>query len=178
MKRWMGRLVLLAVLGVVGFYLWRWLFPDPELEIRRRVQEVAQLASFANNEGPLAKAANAHKLTTYFSLDATVVVEGSGQPQIRISGQQELLQTALAARQNLASLKVEFLDVTVALSNAKQAAQVNLTARARVPGERDELIAELNFFFKKIEGDWLITRVETVRTLSGQARPAGSPPGA
>ncbi|HRT07741.1 MAG TPA: hypothetical protein P5038_11945 [Candidatus Paceibacterota bacterium] len=177
MKRWTGRLILLGVLGIAAFYLWRWWFPDPELEIRRRLQEVAQLASFGNNEDPLAKASNAHKLTTYFSSDATILVEGSGHPQMRISGQQELLQTAMAARQNLASLKVEFLDVTVALASGKQAAQVNLTARARVPGERDELIAELNFFFKKIEGDWLITRVETVRTLSAGAAPGGSPPG-
>ena len=56
--------------------------------------------------------------------------------------------------------------------------QVNDLFVERLTLERvDELIAELNFFFKKIEGDWLITRVETVRTLSAGAAPGGSPPG-
>jgi hypothetical protein len=46
---------------------------------------------------------------------------------------------------------------------------VNLTGKAIVPGERDISAQEFNFQLKKVDGKWLIYRVETVRTLSALA---------
>jgi hypothetical protein len=40
-----------------------------------------------------------------------------------------------------------------------------VTLRAQVHGERDYIIQEVKIDFVKTEGDWLITRAETVRTL-------------
>jgi hypothetical protein len=60
---------------------------------------------------------------------------------------------------------VEFVDVNIEISPDKKSATVNLTAKARVPGEKDWVPQELKFLLQKIEGDWLISRVETVRTL-------------
>jgi hypothetical protein len=44
-------------------------------------------------------------------------------------------------------------------------AVANLTGRGKIPGEKDFLVQELKFTLKKVESDWLISRIETVKTL-------------
>jgi hypothetical protein len=61
---------------------------------------------------------------------------------------------------------VKFLDLNVTLSPDKTEAVVHLTGEARVPNERDLFVQELKFQLRRIEGKWLIVRVETVRTLT------------
>jgi hypothetical protein len=41
-----------------------------------------------------------------------------------------------------------------------------VTVEARVPGERDMMAQAMRFSLHKIDGKWLITRVQTVRSLS------------
>ena len=166
MKRWMIRLIVLAVLAAGGVIAWLALFPGPEKVIRQRLLEVASLASFGSNEAPLAKFANVNKLLSYFTSDAVVVVDVAGRFQHRMRGRDELMQAAMGARNALMGLAVEFIDVTVKLSPDKKVAIVELTAKARAVGERDDMIQELRFTLRKIGGDWLIDRVETVKTLS------------
>ena len=48
------RLILLAVVAAAGVWLWTVLFPGPEKVIRRRLAEIARLASFNASESPLA----------------------------------------------------------------------------------------------------------------------------
>ena len=62
-------------------------------------------------------------------------------------------------------LTVEFLDINVTVGPDQKSAVANLTAKAKVPGE-DFMVQELKFTLKKIQGAWLILRVETVKTLS------------
>jgi hypothetical protein len=38
--------------------------------------------------------------------------------------------------------------------------------QVQAAGDKDYYVQEMKFTFQKIGGDWLITRVETVRTLS------------
>ena len=71
----------------------------------------------------------------------------------------------MGARTALAGLNVEFLDVSVSVGPDQESATANLTAKAKVPGE-DFMVQELKFTLKKIQGAWLILRVETVKTLS------------
>ena len=64
------------------------------------------------------------------------------------------------------SLSVEFLDINIILGSDKSTAVANLTARAKVTGEKEYLVQELRFILKKIGRAWLINRIETVKTLS------------
>jgi hypothetical protein len=160
------RLLALLALLALGIWLWSVLFPGPEKVVRKQLAEVAQVASFAANEGPLTKARNAAKLADFFSTDALVAFDAPGHGQQVLTGRNEIQQTALGARSSLASLAVEFLDVDVILAEDKQSATVDLTVRAKVGGETSAYVQEMKFVFKKIEGRWLITRVETVKTLS------------
>lgn len=160
------RVCLLAAVAGLSFWLWTVFFPNPETVIRKRLEKVAKMVSFNSNEGNIAKAANVLQLSGYFATNIQIVVDTPAQSQQTLTGRDELTQAALAARNMLKGLNVDFLDQTVTVAPDKSSATVSLTGRARVPGDRDLLVQEMKFHLQKIEGEWLIDRVETVRTLN------------
>jgi ketosteroid isomerase-like protein len=165
MMRWALRLGALAAAVALGLWIWSIFFPSTEHVIRKRLAEVAHAASFSAKDGPLAQALNPEHLVGFFSADVKVIVDVPGQVLQNINGRDELLQRAALARAALTSLKIEFLDISVTLAPDKQFAFANLTARANLPGEREPSVQEMKFTFKRIAGEWLIIRVETVKTL-------------
>jgi ketosteroid isomerase-like protein len=165
MRRWVFRLGALAMAMALGVWIWSIWFPSPERVIRKRLAEVARTASFSSKDGPLAQALNPAHLAGFFSADVKVMVDVPGQMLQSINSREELLHRATLARAALSSLKVEFLDISVTLAPDKQFAFANLTAKANLPGEREPSVQEMKFTFKRIEGEWLIIRVETVKTL-------------
>ena len=166
MKKWIMRLAIVAVLVVAGFWVWRTFFPGPEEAIRKQLTGLAQAASFSGNEAPLARLANAQKMAGFFTTDVEVTVDIPGRSQQTFSGREEVMQAAVAARSTVSGLRVDFLDMIITVLPDGQSALVNLTARAKVPTEKDFYVQELKLSLKKVQGDWLIFRVETVKTLS------------
>jgi hypothetical protein len=71
----------------------------------------------------------------------------------------------MTIRTHLSSVSIEFLDIVIALAPNNQSAVANLTAKVRVPGEKDMIPQELKMMLKKVDGKWLIRKVETVKTL-------------
>lgn len=160
------RVLLLAALLAAGYWLWTVFFPSPETVIRKRLNKVAELASFNSGENTIVGGANILQLMSYFTSNIEIVVDTPAQSRQTLTGNDELQTAVLAVRQSVRGLKVEFLDQSIQLAPDKTEATVNLTGRARVPGDRDMFVQELRFFFRKVEGKWLIYRVETVRTLT------------
>jgi hypothetical protein len=169
MKKWLFRLMVASVLVALGFWGWRVFFPSPEKVIRKRLGELAKAASFSSNEGLLATALNASMLGGYFTPDVQVTVDVPGT-QHTISGRDELLQAAVGARSAVGSLKIEFPDIKVVVAPGQDTAVVNLTARGKIPGQRDSYLQELRLRMVKIKREWLINQIETVRTLSWNHR--------
>ncbi len=165
MKAWSFRLLLLAVLLALGFWGWRILFPSPENVIRQRLGELAKTASFSSDQGLLATAWNASSLGEFFTLDAEITVDVPGS-QHTFTGRDELLQAAVSARKAVSNLTVKFPDIKVTLAPDKTSAVVYLTAQGKVSGEKDFFLQELRLRLTKVKRDWLIHRVETVKTLS------------
>ena len=165
MRRWLVRLILLALLGTAAFWGWRIFFPSPERVIRKHLTELAHAASINPNEAPLTKLAKTQKLVSFFADDARLVIDVPGRSIQTIQGRDDIQQAAMAARSVLNNLTVQFLDVLVTVAENKQSASANLTATANLPGERIPEVQELSFKFKKTDHDWLIERVETVKTL-------------
>jgi hypothetical protein len=64
------------------------------------------------------------------------------------------------------SLKVEFPDMSITVGPDKLSAVADVVVQVQAAGDKDYYVQEMKFTFQKIGGDWLITRVETVRTLS------------
>jgi hypothetical protein len=166
MRNWAFRGALAVIIIALGIWAWLAVFPGPEQAIRKRLAEVAQLSTFAGNEGQIAKVANAQKLTTFFTPDIQISVDVPGEQRQRLAGQDDLLKAAMAVRTYLSSLKVELLDINITFAPGKTSAVANLTLKARVNGDRDFIPQELKFTLKKVKGEWLIREAETVRTLS------------
>ena len=160
------RICLAAAVIALGFWLWTLVFPGPEKIIRKRLTKVAALLSYDSKEGQIARLANVNQLAGFFSSDVTVIVDTPARSRHEISGRDELTQAAMGARMALSGLRVEFLDLNVTLSPDNSEATVALTGEARVSGDRDLFVQELKFVLRKIDGDWLIVRIETVRTLT------------
>jgi hypothetical protein len=165
MKDWLFRLVILATIGAAGFWAWQLFFPGPEHIMRKQLSELAAVASITPNEGALTKLAKAQKLASYFATNARISVDMPGRIVQTFDGREEIQQAALGARAILSSLKIEFVDVVVTLAADKMSAVARLTATANLPGEKLPEVQELEVDFRKFDHDWLINRVETVKTL-------------
>ncbi len=161
------RLVLATALIALGVWLWTVLFPSPERVIRKRLAAIARAASFGPNEGGITKLANVQFVVGCFSPDVAVHIESLGRGELTLNGRDDISAAVLAARSHFESLNIAFLDINIALEPDKQSATVDLTAKAIVPGQKDFEVQEMKFTLKKIKDVWLITRVETVKVLSG-----------
>ena len=159
------RLVLLV--GMIALAVWVGLnlFPNPKQAIRNRLNKLAQLASYSAREGNLSRIANIQKLGLLFSDDAQVTVDVPGLEAHTFNRREELMQAAMAAKSVSTAIKAEFLDMNIELGSGNLSALVDLTLKAKVTGDNDMIAQELKFTMKKINGDWLITRIETVKTL-------------
>jgi hypothetical protein len=160
------RVLSVAALVAVGVWLWTVLFPSPEKVIRQRLATVAKRASFTADESALARLADAESLAGYFSTNVEIDLDVPGRFQLTITGRDEVTQHAAAADSMVSSLSVKFLDVTLTIGPDKQSAVADFTVEARAGGDPDLIVQEMKFTLRKIDGQWLITRVETIRTLS------------
>jgi hypothetical protein len=165
MKEWFKRIILLALLVAVSYWSWTLFFPSPDKEIRKQLGALAKEASFAPNEGLVATAWNATLLGGFFTTDVAVTINVPGTEHT-ISGRDDLMQAALGARRVVGSLKIDFPDIKVVVAPSKEAAVVNLTARGKVAGQKEEFIQELRLRLIKVKRDWLINEIVTVKTLS------------
>jgi hypothetical protein len=160
------RVLGMVILAGLGVWLWTILFPSPQKIIRQRLEVIAKCVSFKPGEGMLVGLAGAEGLAGYFATNAEVNLEVPGRDHFVISGRNEITQAALTARSAVGSLQVKFLDITVTVAPNRQSATVDLTVDANVSGQQDVVVQETKILLRKINGEWLITRVETVRTLS------------
>ena len=163
----MGMVVLL---GVGGFLVWRQLFPGAEQQIRRQIGELQEVVSFRASDGNLALLADMRRLGSMFVENASVRVDVPGGLRGTLTGRDNIMQAAGAARQAVGALNVEFLDIVVTLAGDGRTAVVEATAKARQQGSQELWIQELRFHFVRTEDGWQIRSVETVRTLTAGER--------
>ncbi len=154
------RLLLLVALAAVGWWIYATFFPAPEQVIRRSLEKVAKLASFAASEGNISRIASVQKLGLYFAEDVDVAVDFPGHEAYTFHHRSELMQAAMAARGSAKSVEAKLFDIVITIGPDGESAKADLTAMATVGGEKEPMVQRLRFTFKKIKGTWLITRVE------------------
>lgn len=159
------RVILLAAIAALGFWLWTVLFPSPEKAVLKKVSALAATATFSVDASNLTRAGKASSVVGLFASDTEIVLDIAGVVTRTLSGRDEIREVALGGFVNLPSLQVKFLDATAKISADKKAATVSCTAELKAGNQKDFGVQELRFRFKKIENDWLITRLETVKTL-------------
>jgi hypothetical protein len=165
MRRSILPAVLILLIIALGVGVWQFLFPSPQRAIRRNLTELARCGSVAAVEGPVAQLMNAQKVTTYFTSDVQIMVEVPGMSAHTLEGQDDLLKAATYARQHFPGLQVQFPDVNVAVQPDKTSAVADVAIRGKTPNDSGFLVQELRLQFRKTGRQWLIQRVETVKTL-------------
>ena len=165
MTKWILRLALIALLALVGMWGSRTLFPGPEQIIKQRLAKLAEAASTSGEEGLLAKAARVQRLTSFFTPDLEIVIDMPGEYNAEITGIDELTRMAGAARSMGRYIKVELVDINVMLNPDQNSAEAHMTGKATVRGENALHVQELKAQLRKVNGQWLVSRIESVRTL-------------
>jgi hypothetical protein len=164
--RYVKPLALAVVLLAVGWWLWTVLFPSPDAVIRRQLTKLAETASFPAKEGNFGRLARVEKLGNLFAEHVEFAVDLPGvERNMKFDSRAELKQAAAAYASFTRGVQAKFVGVQVEVLPGAETADVDLTLNAKIEGERDEIVQELKFNLKKIDGDWLITRVQTVKAL-------------
>lgn len=160
------RVILLVVLIALGVWLWMVLFPSPDKIVRRQLAKLAGDVSFSQTENNLVKIADAQVVADFFSSNVEVNIDVPGHEEQSMDGRDQITQAALLSRQEATDLDVKFPDINVTVAADKLSAVADVTVQATVSGQANAIVEEVKFTFEKIGGKWLISKVETVKTLS------------
>lgn len=160
-----ARLVLLAALGGLAFWLWTVFFPNPEKVVLGKIAKLAATATIGPGDGAITRATKVSTLIGLFSTDAVISYDIAGLGARSLNGRDEIRESAAGGFASVKSLSVRFQDATAQVGADQQSAVVSCTVRVSAGDSQDFGIQELRVQFQKRDGDWRITRVETVKTL-------------
>lgn len=160
MKRFLQILLLLIAAGA-GYFLWTWAHPSPEKAIRKQMEKLAETLQAKPGEGNFARVASINRTLSFFTPDVLINGEGISQVNETIQGRTELQQALFAARQRLDG-GITFFDIHFLNPPEGTNALIVFTAVARLNGQSEPYSVDLKAHFQQTEGDWLITRIESV----------------
>jgi len=160
-------ILVLVALGA-GAWLWKTVFPSDETRILGLLKALADDATLPAGEGNIGRIRRIERLTSALAPDVAIRVTPFGSRSVEISGRDEVMQAAMAARGAATSIKVEFLDIVVnSVDRAAGAAEAVLTAKIQAGTDRDFGIQPLKISLRKDkEFGWRISRIESTRILN------------
>ena len=163
------RIVIALILIALGILGWHIFFPSPQTAIRSRLKNLAKVASFKPKDGNIARIYKAHHFPDFFTSDVVVNVELRGYGETTLTGIEQLqdAQRMVLNPQWAGGVDVELDDISVNVGADKRTAIANLTLKVTVEGQPDFIVKELNVSLKKVDRQWVIYKVDTVKTLSG-----------
>jgi len=159
------RLLFLASAIALGFWTWNFLFTNPKTAIRNRLNKLAELASYTAQEGNVSRVISIEKMGGFFTENAKAVVDIPGGETHTFESRDELMQAALSVRGAASNAQVTFLDPDIKMDSGGQMALVDITLQVKIDNDADAIVQELKFTMRKIKSAWLITHIETVKTL-------------
>ena len=158
--------MLITALAVAGVLLWPVFFPSPQRMIRQRLDEFARDASFNSSQSALAGYVSAQSAGEFFSTNVEVTLNLPGNPDFTMTGRDQIVQSIIQARAAVSELKVDFPDLNVTVAPDQKSATADLTFRAQIDGVRNSVAEEMKLTLQKIDGQWLITHIESVQVLT------------
>ena len=164
--KWLWRTLAILVLVGVAVWLWLTLFPSPEKVVRRHLHRLAAQVSFTPAESDLARLGKIAGLTRYFTPEVEVNLAFRGRSEHGVITHEFIQAGGASLRENAPNgLQVEFIDINVTVSPARDTAAAELTMKVTAPGDNQFNVQEMKFDLRNTSDQWLIHRVETVRTL-------------
>lgn len=159
------RIAFLAIAIGLCAWLWIYLHPAPQEAVRRRLVDLAKVATLEKTEGNIAAALSADDFAGFFGREVVLNMEPRGWFPESVE-RAEIARAALRTRTTYHSLDVKIIDPVITIGADQKSAIVELTINVAAEGDRHLLVQEVKFTMKEVDGDWLILRVETVRTLN------------
>lgn len=162
--------ILAAAVGVILVAGW-FFYVHQESEadrIRHRLQELADVVSTTNQEQGTARLMHFARLQHFFTEGVTVQI---AEDLPTVIGRDRLLQMAHVALQQEPNLMVGFTDISVALKDGTQNAQVHTTILVTgVHSDKARSVdaRELEISLVKAEGGWLIAAIQRVKVMELQ----------
>lgn len=160
------RLIFLAALLAGAFWLWQVLFPGPEKIIRKQMTALATAATYSSRDSIIVRGLKARRIGDFLTTDAEIVLDAPEYGNRSVSGRDDIAGKTAMAFSSIQAMRVEFVDVTVTLDPDRQSAAVGCTVKVNVNDQKDLGVQELRLQFKKVDGHWLVARIETVKTLT------------
>jgi hypothetical protein len=162
----MRRLVIPALVAVLAYTAWT-MWPSEEARIRARLDDLGGAVSMGleKHETQMARLARVARLRQFLAPDLYLDVGAPYQP---IEGRDVVLGMVAKAALPPRDVIVRFVDVQVTIDPAGGQAIAYLTAEASSQtseGAREIDARELQLTLRKVEGEWIVTRVEVLRTL-------------
>ena len=161
--KWAVRLVIIAGLAAAGYWAWGVMFPNPRAVVWHRLEKLAELASFSAGEGQITKLAAVQKMGGYFSDQVVVNVHMTGEETHEFYNREELVQAIQAGRMSVNSVLAKFKSPKIEITPGNQEAIIGVALTVDINGEKDSVAEDLKIEMKKIDGDWVITHVESVQ---------------
>lgn len=159
-------IIAIFALAAIAFGIYYFFFPPPEKVIRKRLTKLAEAIS-SKPEGNISTMANVNRIGSYFHPNVTISVEGYEQFGA-VNGRGELQQAALAARQRLGSISVEFYNVEVLVAPGKTNATVTASALVKINNDPNAQVQEVKLEFEKYDRAWMIRSASPAKSLKLQ----------
>lgn len=164
----MSRGKLIVIILGVALLVWVGLklFPDDEKRIRSVLAQLVETVTIEPDDGNIQWIFKSERLAGFFTDDLVIEAEGWSRYAEPITSKVDLSQNFLAL-QRIATkqLNVRLSDLLVKIAPDGETATVLTSALVRINDTKDPFAQELKFTFEKVDGRWLIKRVEILQTL-------------
>ncbi len=87
----------------------------------------------------------------------------AGEETHEFYNREELVQAIQAGRMSVNSVLAKFKSPKIEITPGNQEAIIGVVLTADISGEKDAVVEDLKIEMKKIDGDWVITHVESVQ---------------
>ena len=101
MMKWVVRVVLVLALLALAIWTWSYFFPSAETAVRRKLQEVARLASFSQGESVISKGLAINSLMDNCTDDIEISVDIQSYQRQSMTGKEELRTATTVVRAHL-----------------------------------------------------------------------------
>ena len=153
-----------VVLGALGYFGYRLVWPTQEDRLRATIDETARIATTPRQEGDLPRLVRIQRLRDYLLEDLLVEVEDGP-----VMGGREAIVGALAQASATGPVQVRFTDVAVTITAEEREASVRATieiehADPRAGGAGLDA-REVEMRWVRPDASWLLQRAKVVRPL-------------
>ncbi|HVY69161.1 MAG TPA: hypothetical protein VHH73_04500 [Verrucomicrobiae bacterium] len=159
-----GKIIAVATLALAAFGIWWLFFPGDQRVIRSRVEKIARLASVGAGESQILRVSKTERLVDMLAADVGVSLEGTGADFTSFAGKDQFAEGLRVARLRARQAKVQLLDVVFDSEPDGQQAVTRMAALAEVDGEQNRVAQEIRISWRKVDGQWLIAKIETVKS--------------